>query len=454
MKKNGLVLLVVVTFLAATITAAAQESGNLIKNHSLRKGNDGLPAGWTTWTPSPGLAPESRLVSLEGQPALMLKSNQFADYGKWITWVDGIEPEKFYRFQISQKTSDIGSVVENAVVILSWHTSVNDSKAALQRDYVDQHNEDLPWRLCYRTIKAPANAKAVKIELVLRNTAAGTVWWKSPSLVNVLVPARTARLATTWIKPVGSVEGNLRLMTDMMDRIGPEKPDVVLFSETVATWGVPLPLSERAQPIPGPATRALSEKARQYNTYIVTSLYESDNGLVYNTAVLIDREGRIAGKYRKVHLPMVEGEDGVTPGNEYHVFETDFGKVGLMICWDNWFPETARALRLKGAEILMLPIAGDGDPRHWDAVSRARAMDNGVYLVSSPVVGRNPGSIINPAGEVLAETQAESGFALAEVDLNQEFRLKWLSVGPGEGEPQSLYVKERRPETYQPIVRE
>jgi len=125
-----------------------------------------------------------------------------------------------------------------------------------------------------------------------------------------------------------------------------------------------------------------------------------------------------------------------------------------MICWDNWFPEVARALRLKGAEILMLPIAGDGDRRHWDAISRARAMDNGVYLMSSPIVNQNPGSIINPAGEVLAETQGESGFAITEVDLNQEFRLKWLSVGPGEGEPKSLYVKERRPETYQPLMSE
>jgi len=208
------------------------------------------------------------------------------------------------------------------------------------------------------------------------------------------------------------------------------------------------PLVETSQPVPGPATRMLSERARRYRAWAATSLHEIEGGLIYNTAVLIDREGRIAGKYRKVHLATAEGEAGITPGSEYPVFNTDFGRVGMTVCWDNWFGEAARALRLRGAEIILLPIAGDGVPGHWDIVSRARAIDNGVYLVASSTSAGSPSRIVSPDGKVLAE--ASDGIAVADIDLSTESRVQWLSVGPALGEGKSLYIKERRPDTYGP----
>jgi predicted amidohydrolase len=80
---------------------------------------------------------------------------------------------------------------------------------------------------------------------------------------------------------------------------------------------------------------------------------------------------------------LLEVEDGETPANEYRVFETDLGRIGILICWDFVFPETFRIMRLEGAEIVFLPIAGDPRARHWDTVTRARALDNGLYLVGS-----------------------------------------------------------------------
>ena len=136
---------------------------------------------------------------------------------------------------------------------------------------------------------------------------------------------------------------------------------------------------ESAQPIPGPTTEVLSAKAREHHSWVAMSLLERAGEDVFNTAVLVDREGRIAGKYRKAHLPLEEAERGVTPGREYAVFDTDFGKVGMLVCWDHWFTESVRILRLKGAEMVLLPVAGD-IPQHWDVISRARAMDNGVYV--------------------------------------------------------------------------
>jgi predicted amidohydrolase len=138
------------------------------------------------------------------------------------------------------------------------------------------------------------------------------------------------------------VEKNLALMAATFDRAAAEKPDLVLFTENLVDRSTQRPVAETAQPIPGPATRMLSEKARQYKTWVATSMHESDGGLIYNTAVLIDREGRIAGKYRKVHLAMAEAEAGITPGSSYPVFNTDFGRVGMMVCWDDWFGEVAR----------------------------------------------------------------------------------------------------------------
>jgi predicted amidohydrolase len=180
--------------------------------------------------------------------------------------------------------------------------------------------------------------------------------------------------------------------------------------------------------------------------WIAMTLHEAADDTTHVTCVLVDREGRIAGRYRKTHLPLAEGEEGMTPGSEYPVFDTDFGRVGLLVCWDNWFPEPPRILRLKGAEIILVPFAGDGAIRHYDAITRARALDNGIYLVTSSALPPSPSRIVNPEGEVIAETSG--GIATATIDLNREFRLLWLSVGPSEGEARSLYVKERRPELY------
>jgi predicted amidohydrolase len=95
----------------------------------------------------------------------------------------------------------------------------------------------------------------------------------------------------------------------------------------------------------------------QYSSRLA-GLTERDGPVDYNTAVLIDRHGRVAGKYRKVHLPREEIEGGLTPGGAYPVFDTDFGRIGMMICWDGEYVDSARALAIQGAEILFVPAAG------------------------------------------------------------------------------------------------
>jgi predicted amidohydrolase len=434
---------------ANSSAAAEVASRNLISNPDFQAGTDGRPAsGWTTWAPRPELALESKVVTIGGDAALSLQARHFAEYGKWVCLVHGVEPGKFYRVDALSQAHDVASETTSVIALVSWYRNA-DGTGEIQRDYIDRHAVTGDWRRSFRTFQAPAGAQALKVELGLRWTEHGSVIWKQPRLVEVAPPAaRVIRVATTHIVPESvpaSIAANTKLMADMLDRIAPAKPDVVLFSEGLVDRATRLPLVEKAQPIPGPLTDMLAERARRYHTYIITSLHERDGSLFYNTAVLIDRDGRIAGKYRKVHLATEEADAGLTPGSEYPVFETDFGRIGLLICWDNWFSEPARILRLRGAEMLFLPLAGDGSDAHWDAVSRARAVDDGLFFISSGTVS-DSSRIIDPDGKVLGEARGNFAFVVKDIDLNQEWRLRYL------GEGKSLYIQERRPETYSDLV--
>jgi predicted amidohydrolase len=187
-----------------------------------------------------------------------------------------------------------------------------------------------------------------------------------------------------------------------------------VLPEVITLVGTKKKAMDVAEPVPGPTTARLVEVARQRNAYIVASLYERDGHAIYNTAVLIGRKGEIVGKYRKVYLPYDEPDDGVTPGSDYPVFQTDFGKVGMMICWDSAYADPARALALKGAEIILMPI--------WDGLQtlvKARGMENGVFLVTSSY--GDPSLIQDPKGEILASATEQASAAVATIDLNRRY---------------------------------
>ena len=192
-------------------------------------------------------------------------------------------------------------------------------------------------------------------------------------------------------------------------------------------------LHEAGEAVPGPTTEALGVAAKSLNCYLVAGIFERVRSIVYNTAVLIGRQGEIVGTYRKTHLPREEVEAGLTPGDSYPVFQTDFGKVGLLICWDAQFPEPARAMALRGAELLLLPIWGGSE-----LLVRARAMENHVFLVSSSYDLRS--YILDPAGNVLAEATDADPIAVAELALDRPLLQPWI------GDMAARTWKERRPD--------
>jgi N-carbamoylputrescine amidase len=158
-----------------------------------------------------------------------------------------------------------------------------------------------------------------------------------------------------------------------------------------------------AETIPGPSTEAFSKLAKLTQTVIIASLFEKRaSGVYHNTAVVIDADGKVLGKYRKMHIPDDPGfyeKFYFTPGDlGFRVFETRYAKIGVLICWDQWFPEAARLVALEGAEIIFYPTAIGWKPEEpeetksyhsaWETAQRAHAIANGVYVAVTNRVGK------------------------------------------------------------------
>ena len=198
-----------------------------------------------------------------------------------------------------------------------------------------------------------------------------------------------------------------------------------------------------AEPIPGPTTELLCEAARAQGVVVIASLFEKrTEGIYHNTSVVIDEEGQVLGKYRKMHIPDDPGyyeKFYFTPGDlGFQSFQTRFGKIGVLICWDQWFPEAARLTSLSGAEIVFYPTAIgwlDGEPEKvrkaqqsaWELIQRSHALANGIFVAAVNRVGREGkirfwgGSFVaGPFGQIVAKAGAgQEEVLIAECDLGQ-----------------------------------
>ncbi|MCF7518901.1 MULTISPECIES: carbon-nitrogen hydrolase [Pseudoalteromonas] len=229
-----------------------------------------------------------------------------------------------------------------------------------------------------------------------------------------------------------------------------------------------------AETIPGPSTDILGALAKELNVVIVSSLFEKRaTGLYHNTAVVLETDGSIAGKYRKMHIPDDPGfyeKFYFTPGDlGFEPIQTSVGKLGVLVCWDQWFPEAARLMAMAGAEILIYPTAIGWDPRDekdeqtrqkdaWVISQRAHAVANGVPVISCNRVGHesDPSTqsegiqfwgnsfIAGPQGEILAEAN-NSDEQLLVVELDQARSENIRRIWP--------YLRDRRIDHYQDLTK-
>lgn len=207
--------------------------------------------------------------------------------------------------------------------------------------------------------------------------------------------------------------------------------DIICLPEMVNTANVPRELEYYAEDYPGPVTAAFRRAARKHRINVIAPYLVRVGKKVYNQATVIDREGKIAGVYRKVQPTAAESHH-VTPGNELPVFDLDFGRIAVMICMDIYFPEIPRIYAFKGAEILFWPTISHGPTQETLRTQlTARAIDNSLIVAESNLANHPPyavyagrfrpatARIIDHNGDLLAQTGRRHGVATATVDLDE-----------------------------------
>ena len=400
-------------------------------------------SGWSTYAPRTGTAPTTSLgTSSSGYALNIAGSGVAAEYGGWTTQITGLQGSAWYRFTARAVATNVVSLREAVTIVLKWNGSFGEE---VSPDYVWAYQTQPDGSLLFdRFIQTPSGTTSVDVRLVLQWSPNGQLSFDSLAFAPAgAPPARKVRVAAIYYRPSGTSSGyaSVQAAADYAKTVANTyHPDVMVMGETLNNIGAPGTLDSKAESVPGPSTDYVAGVARTYQTNIVFGLVERVGTLLYNTAVLIDRTGSIIGKHHKVQLPLAEAPS-YAPGDSVPVFDTDFGRVAMLICQDTAFTEPAREAALKGAEMLLVPIWGGKT-----ALVHARAIENSVYVAAS---GYDYASeVVNPLGTVLASVRINSGpkVAIGDIDLSQRFRETYL------GDWRDISNKERRSEPYQYLI--
>tara|TARA_B110000196_G_scaffold40608_1_gene31041 strand:- start:10181 stop:11071 length:891 start_codon:yes stop_codon:yes gene_type:complete len=266
---------------------------------------------------------------------------------------------------------------------------------------------------------------------------------------------RTVRIGLIQVREQGSAEANLSYTIDKIREAAAAGAQIIctqeLFTSPYFCATQDPELFDLAEPVPGPTTDILAAVAGELGVVIIGSLFERrSSGVYHNTAVVIDADGSYLGKYRKMHIPQDPGFEEkyyFTPGDlGYKVWDTRFGKISVLICWDQWYPEAARLAALAGAEILFYPTAigwlseekvklGVAQHTAWETVQRGHAVANGCYVAAVNRTGSEGGiefwgqSFVSDFyGQVLERAPVDAeALVLADCDLKalEDMRRDW-----------------------------
>ena len=405
----------------------------------------GLPlTSVSKWAPHPKAAP---FTERSADDAFETAANGTATCaGGWQFEYAGVQAGKTYALSVEADHSE-GIEVRDALLRAAHWTALKPDRSesgAAPWDYLLPEAVG-PGRLRFaRVVRAPAGSATLTLRCTFRWVWEGRAVWRTPSVglkEGASGPARPVRAAvvTGHVRarpaPMPDAQANVAFYGGLCEAAAEAvRPDLIVLPEVALQWGVRGHAVDLAVPAPGPETEAFSRIAKAHRTRIVLGLFERDGDAVYNSAILIGPDGRVDGRYRKVHLAVGgEAESGILPGNAFPVFETEIGRVGCNICMDSSAAESSRAVGLGGADFLALPIMGDhradrwppGAPIYnesrWLAIMRTRAMDNQLCMV----IARNTvqGScVIDRKGDVIAWNEGDDDFIHAEVCAEDGYR--------------------------------
>jgi predicted amidohydrolase len=378
--------------------------------------------GWKPYAVREEIAPRS-FTERDAQGGLVLglagRRDDAVD-GRWIREVP-VVPGKTYAFRASWRARNVASPARSVLARLVFLDAAGEPMRPMEYPLVGPAGTD-GWTPVAGVYRAPEKAARVRLELHLRWTANGEVRFRGAEFAEATAPGpRRVTLATVFHRPQGTktpAESRERFVR-FVEEAAAKGADIVCLPEGITLVGNGLKYADAAEPVPGPSTEFLGALAKRLKVWLVAGIYEGTGNRIYNTAVLVGRDGSLAGRYRKMALPDEEIEGGITPGSDTPVFDTDFGRVGMMICWDSSYPEVAAALARRGAEVIFLPIWGG-----VEELVQARAIENQAYVVASGYDFRS--GIFDRNGKRIADAKGDPDVAVATVDLAEPTVWPWI----------------------------
>lgn len=255
---------------------------------------------------------------------------------------------------------------------------------------------------------------------------------------------RTMRIAQLQTHVYPNDIQNIHHVTAVIEKAMTQKPDLVMLGEMFACPYDTACFPAYAQREDAGILPVLGKLAASWHIYLAAGSVPElgEDGKIYNTAYVFDREGKVIAKHRKMHLFDVDIQGGqyfkesdtLTPGNQCTVFDTEFGRMGLCICFDIRFPELARLMALQGARLILVPAAFNSTtgPAHWELLFRARALDNQCFVAGTSVARDDKADykawghsiLVSPWGEIIDELDEKNGIMVHDIDLSDTEKVR------------------------------